>query len=352
MGKTLDLLLEKRLILNKMSAVHKLFDLDFMQEFFKEKILPKYPDFKDIKKIEIKPRKDHIWDKTYHVVVEYKVQFIHKSEKIKKLSIFCSAHSCEPRKNLYLALRYLWDNGFGRSLLAVPHPLYYSSFFKAVFYRGSKGRNFYYFIRNNKVREIEQTIPQIAAWFAKLHKMPTIDIKNFNRKNSRIKTAIPGREKILETIKFKHPHYYSIYRNLYNKFVKTEESFLASNDKRWLVHGDAHPENIIRVGEKKLSVIDFNDLCLSDFARDVGCFLEQFDYMSTRKIEDGEFISRMKDLFLSEYIKHTGYEINESLKERIKNYGDWTALRTATFFLLKNDSSPDRAEPLIKRLSE
>lgn len=333
-----------------MNIIHKLFDPEYMRDFMKEKILPKYPDFKDIKKVKIHPRKDHIWDTAYHVVVEYDVQFIHKTGKIKKLAIFCSAHSSEPRKNLFRAMRYLWSNGFGRTMLTVPHPLYYSSTFKAVFYRGSKGNNFYYFIRNNKMEEIEKSIPQIAAWFAKLHKMPTGTIKNFNRKNSRIRTTIPGKERILETIKFKYPHYYTAIKNLYNKFIKTEEEFLASTDKRWLVHGDAHPENIIRVGDKKLSVIDFNDLCLSDCARDIGCFLEQFDYMSTRKIKDGEFIVKMKDLFLSEYIRLTNYELTDDFMNRINNYRDWTAIRTATFFLLKGEPSPERAEPLIERL--
>ncbi|MBD3248336.1 phosphotransferase [Candidatus Falkowbacteria bacterium] len=333
-----------------MNIIHQLFDIDFVKQLFKEKILPKYPDFTAIKKIDIKPRKDHIWDQTYHVVIEYKTQFIDKEGKVKKLPIFCSAHSCEPRKNLYRALRFLWDNGFGRSHLTVPHPLYYSQKFKATFYRGAKGRNFYYYIRENRYNDIEKTIPQIAAWFAKLHKTPNRGIGNFNKRNSRIRTAIPGRDHILRDIEIKHPHYYAIYKNLYNKFIRQEEEFLKSTDKRWLVHGDAHPENVIKVGEKKLSVIDFNDLCLSDCARDVGCFLQQFGYMSDRKIEDKVFVERMKQLFLDSYLRYMGFEYTDSFQARVQNYSDWTALRTATFFLLKNDPNPDRAAYLIDQL--
>lgn len=333
-----------------MNIIHQLFDIDYVKRLFKEKVLPQYPDFVRIKKIDLKPRKDHIWDQTYHVVIEYRTQFIDKNGRVKELPIFCSAHSCEPRKNLYSALKYLWDNGFGYSLLTVPHPLFYSQKFKATFYRGSKGRNFYYFIRENRLGEIERTIPQIAAWFAKLHKLPADNIGNFNQKNSRIKTAIPGKERILRSIEFKYPHYYPIYKNLYNNFIRQEEGFLNSTKKRWLVHGDAHPENIIRVGEKKLAVIDFNDLCVSDHARDVGCFLQQFGYMGSRKIEDADFVSKMKDLFLEKYLGYMKMELNDDLEKRIKNYSDWTSLRTATFFLLKNDPFPENAKPLIDGL--
>lgn len=335
-----------------MNIIHQLFDIDYVHQLFKEKVLPQYPDFSSIKKIEMNPRKDHIWDQTYHVVIEYKTHFIDKNGKTRKLSIFCSAHSCEPRKNLYSALKYLWDNGFGYSMLTVPHPLFYSQKFKATFYRGAKGRNFYYFIKNNKLSDIEKTIGQIAAWFAKLHRTNTDGIGNFNKKNSRIRTAIPGKEKILKLIGDKYPHYYSVYKNLYNVFVRQEEEFLKKSGKRWLVHGDAHPENIIKAGEKKLAVIDFNDLCLSDHARDVGCFLQQFGFMASRKIEDKVFVDHMKSFFLESYLSAMKMELTDELESRINNYSDWTALRTATFFLLKNDPDPQKAKPLIDGLTK
>lgn len=333
-----------------MNIVHQLFEEDFIRDLFKEKVLSKYPDFSSIKRIRIKPRKDHIWDNTYHVVIEYEVRFVDCAGKNKDLSVFCSAHSSEPRKNLYLALRYLWDNGFGRGLLTVPHPLFYYPELKATFYRGAKGRNFFYFIKENQLREIETTIPQIAAWFAKLHKMPIEGIKNFNKKNSRIRTAIPGRDKILRVISEKYPHFYPLYKNFYNKFIRKEEDFLARTDHRWLVHGDAHPENIIRMGEKKLAVIDFNDLCLSDRARDIGCFLQQFSYMSGGRIADREFIIRMKKLFLEKYEKHFGVKGDEEFFARVDNYSDWTSLRTATYLLLRPTPYPDRAKWLIDEL--
>jgi len=40
-----------------MNIIYKLFNEQFVKDLFKKKILPKYPDFIDIKKIKIQPHK-------------------------------------------------------------------------------------------------------------------------------------------------------------------------------------------------------------------------------------------------------------------------------------------------------
>lgn len=336
-----------------MNPIHKLFDEKFVISLFKKRILPRYPDFVDIKRVEIKPHKSLIWEEeAYHVVLEFKTHFLTRNGKIKKLPIFCSAHFEEPRKNLYRALKYLWDNGFSKGYLTVPHPLFYSSKFKAAFYRGAQGRNFYQYIRKSDRKEIENLIPKIAAWFAKLHSLPTNGVPNFNKENSLIKTTIPGREEIMTLLGYRYPYYQETFKNFYDNFIKKEESFLKSTKKRWLVHGDAHPENVIKMGKHKLALIDFNDICLSDFARDLGCFLQQFEYMAMRKIGDAAFVEKMKRLFLDSYFDTTKVKLDDSLKERIDNYYNWTAVRTAIFMLLKDKPDTGRARSIIKKLKE
>lgn len=337
-----------------MNPIRKLLDEKFVIPFFKKKVLPHYPDFVDIKRIEFKAHKDHIWEKTYHVVFEFKTSFLTKKGKIKILPIFCSAHFSKPkenRKNLYLGLKYLWDNGFGQSFLTVPHPLFYSRKFKAAFYRGADGRNFYQYIKENNRKEIEKTLPKIASWFAKLHNLPTKRFfKKFSKGNSRIKTVIPGKEFILKYIERKYPELRQTFEKLYNNFIEREEKFFSENKKRYLIHGDAHPENVIKMSEQKIAIIDLNDMCLSDFARDLGCFLQQFEYMTMRKINDPAFTEKMKKLFLDSYLREAKIELDESLEERIENYYNWTATRTATFLLLKAGSEPDRGRALLKEI--
>ena len=335
-----------------MNKILKLFDEQFVSKLFNDKLLPHYPDFSSIKKIVIKPIKDGVWEDTYHVVIEFRVTFNTKNNKTKKLSIFCSAHSDEPRKKSFEALNFLWQNGFAHSHLGIPHPLFYSDYFKALFYRGVEGENLYQFIRENNRSEINAIIPKTAEWFAKLHSTSTEKAKNFNQENSRIETVIPGAKNIFASIKKLYPHHYETYKKAYKYFIAKENSFLESTTKRWLVHGDAHPENIIKISANKIAVIDFTDICLTDFTRDIGTFLQQFEYMSLRKINDKKYTDQIKNLFLDNYFKHAKIKLDSNLQERIDYYYNWTALRTATFFFLKYNAEPERGELLVKQVKE
>jgi hypothetical protein len=332
------------------NIIWKLFDEQYVLEMFKKRLLPLYPQFKAIKKISISSKKKNIWQTTYHVVIEYKIKFLDIEGKIQKKAIYCSAHSEEPRKNVYHALKYLWERGFAKDYLTIPRPLFYSDRFKAVFYRGLQGNNLYHYIRNQDFKMLDEFIPRAAAWFAKLHRLPLDNAYNFNKDNSRIKTVFPGKKHVFESIAYHYPEYLSFYQRAYNQFIKNEENFLAQSKKRWIVHGDAHPENIIKIGKKKIGVIDYTDICLSDFARDLGCFLQQFDYMLFRKVGDEAYAEKMKQIFLDNYYKNAKIKSSPDLDFRIDNYYNWTTIRTATFFLLKYDPEPERAEPLIRFL--
>lgn len=331
-----------------MNKILKLFDDDYVMQYLAERILPHYPDFTGIKSFKRHAYKKHIWEETYHVVIEYKTRFITREGKIKTLPIFCSAHSDEPRKNVYDALRYLWENGFNRGNLSIPHALYYDEYFQGTFYRGVAGQNLYYYIRASILEEVESIIPQAARWFAKLHGLPTENARNFNEENSRIETVFPGIDHLLARIKQDYPDIYEPYREIYKIVNNKEKEFLDTTDQRWLVHGDAHPENIIRMSPRKVAVIDFTDLCLSDFARDLGTFLQQLEFMCRRKVQEEGFSERMKNLFLEEYFKKSKVQMSDSAQRRIDNYYYWTAMRTATYFYIKDKREPGRGEPILR----
>ncbi|PLX22077.1 hypothetical protein C0584_00945 [Candidatus Parcubacteria bacterium] len=336
-----------------MNKISPLFDKKFVEPFFKEKIAPFYPEFSTIKKIKIIAHKKGVWGKKhYHVVLEYKTSFVKKEDgKTKTISIFCAAHDSEPRKNVHTVLKYLWKNSFSEGELLVPKPLFYSAKFRGTFYQGLEGSHLYSYIRKKDKKMVEEIIPQAAAWFAKLHSLPIKKAKNFNQENSRIKTVVPGVKNTYEIIKDRYPKYLYIYKKAYGHFIKKEESFLKrKNCDISLVHGDAHPENVIKISKKKIGVIDFADLCLSDPARDLGTFLQQLDYMAMRKIADRKYVNKIKKLFLDSYFKNANIEYTEGLQERIQMYYNWTLLRTATYFLLRVPSEPKRALVLLKQI--
>lgn len=335
-----------------MNIILDLFDQEYVEKFFTENILPKYPDFDGIKKIEIEPIKRLVWQTTYHVVIKFDTVLSAADGQEERLPIFCSAHSSEPRKNVYDALEFLWSHNFARGNLTIPHPLFYSERFNGTFYRGVSGHNLYYYIQNKDYAEIESILPRAAAWLAKLHRLPVDGAKNFNPENSRIKTAFPGTDFILKDVREKYPALAPAYERIYERLIAAEEAFLGSTGQRWLIHGDAHPENIIKVSAEKLAVIDFTDLSLADFTRDLGSFSQQLEFMCNKKIKDQTYADKVKKLFLDSYLREAGIEMTEELRRRIDTYYNWTTIRTAGFFLTKFDPEPQRAQPLVEAVSE
>ncbi len=317
-----------------MNRIYKLFDEKYALALLKKRVLPLYPNFKSVRRVEIIPHKKLIWETTYHVVVELRTYFVTDKNRVYRMPIFCSAHSSEPREQAYQVLSYLWQHSFNQGDLTIPRPLFFDEYLNGFFYRGAEGENLRFYMMNKDHEEISRIVPLSAQWFNKLHSLKNIGSFNFNILNSRIATAVPGREEILDSIKIHYPHYAGFYQQAYDFFVSQEEAFFKSTNQRWLIHGDAHPENIIHVGHQKLALIDFTDLSLADFARDLGCFLKQFEYMSSKARLDKDFVEQMKKSFLDNYFKNSSEILDDALRVRINNYFNWTELRTITYLLM------------------
>jgi thiamine kinase-like enzyme len=334
-----------------MNKILHLLDEQFVKNYLSRKMLQFYPGFSRIEKVEIIPHKKLIWETTYHVVIEFETTFATKDGGTETLPIFCSAHDHESRLDFYKALKFLWQHGFGEGDLSIPRPLFFSKGFNALFYRGVNGKNLYYYIKKNDRAEIEIIIPKAAFWFAKLHQLKTYGHLIFNEANSRIETVLPGMKHILAKVAQDYPQHTEIFSAIYETINKQEKDFLASTDQRWLIHGDAHPENIICMGRTKIGMIDFSDFCSSDFARDLGSFIQQLGYMSNRKIGDGQYTKKIQKLFLDSYLENAKIKLDKNLQKRIDNYYNWTTMRTATHFLIKDGPEPDRAIPLIREVA-
>ena len=57
-------------------------------------------------------------------------------------------------------------------------------------------------------------------------------------------------------------------------------------------------------------------------------------------------------LFLKVYLEIAEIKLNESLKERINNYYSWTAIRTATLYLLSSEPQIEEAEALLLEIQK
>jgi aminoglycoside phosphotransferase len=317
------------------NIIHELLREDLVKKLLEKKL------GKKIKLVCIDPIKKHIWHTTYHVVFRYIV----KIEGVEK-NIFVTAHDHEPREVALKSLKYLFSNGFGSGNYLVPEPLFYVKKYNATFYIGLEGYNLFHYIKENNHKEIRRLIIKTAEWFAKLHQLSTRNKLIFRENNSKISIVSPGVGAVLSAVNTQYPQYIHDYDKFYRYFIESENRNFAQT-KLTMIHGDAHPENVIRIDGEKIGVIDFVDMSVGDRARDLGTFLQQLDYMTGRKIGDEKFVTEIKSSFLTTYLKSAKIEMTDNLAERIKLYYNWTAIRTATFFLMKHNPEPERAEPLI-----
>ncbi len=347
MGKPLAEALAK----NRMNKILQLFDETYVVDLFRKEILPHYPSFTDVKRVEVKPYKKMIWETTYHVVIGYTVYFSKPDGSEDKIPVVCSAHSSEERKNVYTALKYLWEIGFPSGQIDIPDPLFYSEYFRGTFYRGLKGESLLYYIKNKDVATVEKIIVASAQLFARLHNISHDDRANLNPINSRIRTVIPGSENIFKEVATRFGNKYDHdLRRIYAYLIEKEEAYLDQGERLSLIHGDAHPDNIIQTAANRVGLIDFTDLCLADFARDLGSFIQQLEYKILRKASDVASAAAMKKMFLDAYLEAAGIEMTDSLMDRINLYYNWTAIRTATYWFLKFDNDESAAASLIEQV--
>jgi len=337
-----------------MNKILALFREEEARAVLEKEVLPMYPNFKKIIRVEIKPYKKMIWETTYHVVIAYEVTFLKNEGGEEHLQLICSAHSEEPREKAYEVLRFLWESGLDGDGVVLPRPLFYSSYYKGFFYRAIEGNNLLHYIRKDDRPALETNVVRAAEMLAKLHNLPLpVNTNIFSEDNRRLLTVVPGRDTVIREISERFQGAFADdMAAFYDYFVAAEESFFASTDERWLIHGDAHPENIIAVGENKIGMIDFSDFCPADFARDLGSFMQQLEYKIVRNLNDQAYAIKLKRLFLDTYINISGYRLDDNLQRRLDLYFNFTAARNTNFWLLKHDCEPEKAVDTIKKIKE
>ncbi len=334
-----------------MNKILHLFDEKYVLDLFRKEVLPLYPTFIDISQVVIKPYKKMVWTETYHAVISFDTYFINSKGEETKIPIVCSAHSDEERKNVFEALKYVRANYFTKSGFDLPRPLFYSDYFRGTFYRAIGGENLLHYIKLKETETVEEIVALAAKLFAKLHQIPAGAEANFNPLNSRIETVIPGVSNILKEMEARYPGLYTDdLKNIYNYFVSSENKFFAGHKKLSLIHGDAHAENIIKTGEGRIGLIDFTDLCLGDFARDIGTFMQQLEYKVTTKAGDTTWAEKLKKLFLETYLETTGREMTADLRERIELYYNFTAIRTTVYLFLKYENDSKNGKALLEKV--
>ncbi len=330
-----------------MISITNLFDQEFINNYFRSRLLPLYPKFSAISRVSIHPYKKGLWNNAYHLVIAFHVHFLTPDKQEEIIPIICAAHSHEDRRQAFSALSYLWSHDFTTENFVIPRPLFFDENFRAFFYRALSGKNFLYYIKQGNSEEIIRLAALSGRLFSRLHSLPAASGQDFNSLNSRIETIVPGKEKAVKDLASRYNATYAKrLESLYDILIE-KEAARAFLEKK-LIHGDAHSENIIITPSGCLGLIDFSDMCLADPARDLASFSRQLEYKIISKLGDHFLATAAPAAFLDAYLEASSWEMDENLAEGLKIYRAWTDVRTAIYWFLRQESDERRALGLLE----
>jgi len=212
----------------------------------------------------------------------------------------------------FRTMRLLWDSGFGAaSRLRIPEPLGYFPDFKLLVQEKARGALMPTRLgRGNG--SAHRHLTMAARWLAKLHSQDVFpDAVGWpGNDESSIKTFVAC---VGERFPRQAAQLADIARAL-----RERRAFFKSPPPTW-VHGDFHPENIF-VTRNGATVIDFDQFCLSDPARDLGYILAQMQATAYRQTGSLRTVAGEIKAFFAEYLTNIPPEEHDAWAGRIATF--------------------------------
>ncbi len=321
-------------------SIEKLFDPTFAQQYLTQYIPKEKQKNISFDDLTITPIKRTIRAHFYHIVLRFDSVSFHEKP------IFLSAHSHEDRSKALEALAFISTHNVPDASLVLPEPLFFEPALKAFAYRGLDGKSFYEYL-TQPAYPLEPFLEKAAQWIAFLHTIPTKNAHNFNPENSRIETTVPGPAHYLPKIKKLFPKEFPVFKETLDTLIAFEKANIAQIDTLSVIHGDFHPENIIIApDEQDISVIDFTDICLADWARDIGSFIQQIGFMGQGH-RSKEHVAHIQTYFVDAYTSLRNIRIDTDTQKRINAYHAWAALRSSIYFFSKKDAEPQAGKQVL-----
>lgn len=245
-------------------------------------------------------------------------------------------------EKVFWMMQQLWKGGFGEgSRFKIPKPLCYLTDFKLLIQERAHGTLLPKYLGRGNDAALARA-KMVARWLAKLHQLdvtpegidPCADdetsINNFAYQLGQ-----------------RHPHLASQLEDL--AFSICERIASPKGLSFTTVHGDFHPENIF-VTQDGVTVIDFDNFCRSDPAKDLGYIIAQMRamvYFSTGLLEAAD---REIRAFLHVYLAATTSQEMGTLPGRIAAFAARTCL--ANMYYISCVLQNERLEALSMLLME
>ncbi len=310
----------------------------FIKDCFNQNLGKYYPDFVEVKQLDLHAYKKHVGKTSAVFVVGYKVEYLAKDNSIKKIKLVATGHSDGSRKLAFAKLNYLYQHGFNDGKYLVTKPLFYLEENLAFVYEASIGHRLFSFFKADEYLNLANAMNLAAAWVKKLHHLeldetfawPKFSVNHIGPSVQKFFTDIISHNEVLGK---------RVEKMLAD--IKNHEEKFQQNLKPCLVYGDYHPENVILTSleAKQIKMIDFTDVALGDPMVDLGSFLQQLDFMGHRFFSRAK-VNYEKEYFITSYFGQKIQDIPAEFFPRINLYQAWVALRTAAFlfYMHKDDS--------------
>lgn len=325
--------MEKILDENIKNRLSKLNDADYMMKYFnKNKSIFELQGC-EIISMDIEKFKNITGHKRVLIVNRYNLE-IRRSQNNDKVSIIANCHTNGSREFCFNAVQYLYSTGFNHGNYQVTKPYLYDSNIYTFFYKNSKGKELFHYIQQQDNSILINPIRHAAAWLVKLHSTPLP--KNRFIKQATYDQIDPSLNFFMPWIEKTIPEYSSKINNIYQTLIKKDKNNLKKLKNRTLVYGDYHPENIIIKSplSKYITMIDFTDLSIGDPTKDIGCFLQQFKFMSRLFLEKDK-IHELQKIFLYTYLNKKKHGTDKQFFSRINLYQAITAFRSMIYIFLE-----------------
>lgn len=233
----------------------------------------------------------------------------------------------------FRTMQMLWQGEFGQSSrLKIPKPLCYLPDYKLLIQEKARGKPLpEYLGRGDAAASARMRL--VAHWLVKLHRSEAaIDGIDAYDDATSLRNFAQG-------LGERYPHLASHLQELAAGIQERLAAFKGAACS-W-VHGDFHPENIF-VTEDKATVIDFDQFCQSDPARDLGYIVAQIramTYFSTGSLEASNSEIRV---FLDTYFAALSAAEREGLFTRMAIFAARQIFESMYYILcVLDDERPD-----------
>jgi tRNA A-37 threonylcarbamoyl transferase component Bud32 len=239
----------------------------------------------------------------------------------------------EEGERVFRTMQMLWEAGFSvGSRFKIPQPFCYISDLKLLLQEKVQGSLLPRYVGRGDAEACAR-MRMVARWLATLHRHGTIPegIASCEDDDASIQNfALQLGER--------YPHLTSRFEALASAI---RERITSCKDIPFtLVHGDFHPENIF-VTQDGVTVIDFDQFCRSDPARDLGYLIAQMRAMAYRAVGSPDAPNRLILVLLKTYLAHLPLADREAITSRIVAFAARTWLEDLYYiFCVLEDEGP------------